>query len=139
MKCLSITKETLYNVEPYTQRLPGTGTTIGEIIDRIINIHNSSSSSSISISKNTTIDEISSNAFIQFLNQIDPYDIQSLQRGVQTYSSAYRFYEYNTSMINIPLIESIIPNGGAIHHLSWKLSQIKNEGILNIYQYCRVI
>lgn len=142
LSCLSITKDNLYNSEPFITPLPGTGITIGEIIDRII--HNQISNSAISIKiypfnqTNNYPKEYTENALINFLYQIDISDIHSLQRSVQTYSSAYRYYEYNSSMINNPLIDSIIPNGGAIHQLAWKLSKMKDEGIVNISLNCTV-
>ena len=156
MKCLSITKQTLFTSLPYTIQLPGTGITVGEIIDQIIknktiDITSLTSIQSTTITNTSRIEieeskfeqhnsnDMSNNALIQFLYRIDGKDIESLQRGVHIYSSAYRYYEYNSTIRNNPLTESILPNGGAIHQLAWRLSKIKEEGILKISQQCQVI
>jgi hypothetical protein len=126
LQCLGITRSALFNDLPYTISLPGTGTTIGEIIDRLITSLSAAPSSS-------------ANSLVQFLYEIDPYDLESLQRGVRVYSSSYRYYEYDTTMTKIPIADHAIqPSGGAISQLAWKLSKMKHTGIVNISQRCQV-
>jgi hypothetical protein len=126
LQCLGITQSALSTDLPYTTPLPGTGTTVGEIINRILSSAAPSSPSS-------------NNPLVQFLYHLDPYDLESLQRGVRVYSSSYRYYEYDTAMTKIPIADkAILPSGGAINQLAWKLSKIKRTGIVNVSQRCQV-
>ncbi len=111
------------NQQPYISPLPGTGTTLGEIILRMLRLYSPS--------------EIV-NPLVKFLTEIDPFDVAALQKGVKTYSSHYRYYLENYAMERIPTGDNLLPNGGAIEEMAWKLSQIKRVGILDIGRRCRV-
>jgi hypothetical protein len=131
LNCLGIKERELFSDPLYTTPLPGTGTTIGEILSQLISgIQSHSAIPPQSLSLNNTL--------VQFLRLLDPYDQESLQRGVRVYSSSYRYYEYNSSMTRIPLVDSVLPTGGAISQLAWRLSKMKHEGIFNVSSRCQV-
>lgn len=128
LKCLGVTVEDLSTKYPYIIPLPGTGTTVGEIISQMVSASNRLPTGAV----------VQNNTLVQFLHHIDSYDLECLQRGVHVYSSSYRYYEYNTSLVRIPLVDSVLPTGGAIGQLAWRLSKMKHEGILNVSSRCQV-
>jgi hypothetical protein len=128
LKCLDVTERELFTKPPYTTPLPGTGTTVGEILNEMISAFHSLPPGTI----------FQNNTLVQFLHHIDPYDLECLQRGVRVYSSSYRYYEHNSSLVRIPLVDSVFPTGGAIGQLAWRLSKMKHEGILNVSSRCQV-
>lgn len=122
LSCLNITISSLLYEAPYTNPLPGTGTTVGEILLRILRLH-------------TPTESV--NPLVKFLTEIDPFDVSALQGGVKRYSSHYRYYRETYSMERIPTGDGLIPTGGAIEEMVWKLSEMKKEGIIEIGRRCR--
>jgi hypothetical protein len=117
--------------------LPATKTNVRHLVELAIaeaSLGDKNSSSKSSSQRIT----MSTNALVAILKLIPPQDIAALQSGVEQSSPAYQYYAYNTSMLRNPLIDKLLPSGGAITHMAKQLSALKRRGIHVIAQKCKV-
>lgn len=119
----NLTTEKVRNDPVLSATLPSTGTTVGELLMQI--------QQSVGLNSDN-------NALLEFLSLISAADIKALQRGVKTFSAAYRYYKYNTNMTDLPLASYYFPDGGAISHMAWRLSKLKKEGVSKVGEACQV-
>jgi len=136
LSCLGVSEGDIHE-HPYSNRLPGTGTTVGQIVLEISRDAVAASDSAGYMDQAPTPNTTAVNALVEFLRRIPITDVTALQRGVKTFSSAFRYYQYNSSITHIPISHHMYPDGGAISHMAWRLSKLKRDGIATVGTQCQ--
>jgi uncharacterized membrane protein YgcG len=113
-----------------TTLLPATQFTVRHLVDLAVAEASSSSPGSQAITMAT-------NALEAILRLVPPRDVIRLQENVHRFAPAYHYYSHNSSQVANPLVDKVLPTGGAITHMAAQLSALKRRGIQVIAQKCK--